>query len=94
MANLRKFKPPVVLTMTDKAKRDDIYEELRASTDPYERQAVKFSGVQAVMNESMTAQKVVTKRYQDTGKRGTVRLGREQERLVFQSNWSVAYPAE
>ena len=88
------FKPFVVLTMTDKAKRDAIYEQLRHSDDPLERQAIKFSGVQTVLNDTMTAPKVVTARYKNTGKGGTVRLGREQERLVFQSNWSVAHPAE
>ena len=37
-----------VYTMTDKAKRDEMFDQFRASRDPYERQVVKFSGVQAV----------------------------------------------
>jgi hypothetical protein len=32
----------------DKAKRDEMFDQFRASQDPYERQVVKFSGVQAV----------------------------------------------
>ena len=37
-----------IYTMTDKAKRDEMFDQFRASRNPYERQVVKFSGVQAV----------------------------------------------
>lgn len=33
-----------VITTTDKAKRDQMFREYRESTDPLERQVVKFSG--------------------------------------------------
>lgn len=32
------------LTMTDKAKRDDLFNQLKNSDQPNERQVVKFSG--------------------------------------------------
>jgi hypothetical protein len=35
-----------VVATTDKAKRDEIFDQLRASTLPNERQAVKWSGAQ------------------------------------------------
>lgn len=35
-------------TMTDKAKRDELFEDLRKNGDKYERQAVKFSEVEPV----------------------------------------------
>ena len=37
-----------VLTMDDKEKRDEIFQQLRHSTDPLERRVVKFSGVREV----------------------------------------------
>ena len=37
-----------VYTTTDKAKRDELFSMFRESTDPYEQQAVKFSGVHVV----------------------------------------------
>ena len=73
-----------VYTMTDKAKRDEMFDQLRASNDPWERQVVKFSGCRQVIGEkgepiytfvSYTA----TKGYAHP---------------VYQSTWSVAYPTE
>ena len=46
-----------ILTMTDKEKRDAMYEDLRKNGDEHERQAVKFSSSEPVMEGS--AQKVV-----------------------------------
>lgn len=37
-----------VLTMDDKGKRDALFQELRRSNKPNERQVVKFSGVRDV----------------------------------------------
>lgn len=37
-----------IYTMTDKARRDEMYRVFRASDDPQERQAVKFSGIKQV----------------------------------------------
>lgn len=68
--------PPVVYTTVDKAKRDELYRELRTRGRGVERQVVKFSGVQPVPGED-GQQKVDAK-----------------GRLVWQSNWSVAHPAE
>ena len=33
-----------IYTSTDKAQRDKLFQALRTSSDPFERQAVKFSG--------------------------------------------------
>lgn len=38
-----------VYTYTDKDQRDAFFAELRASSDPNERQAVKFSGVEPML---------------------------------------------
>lgn len=39
--------PMEEITMTDKAKRDTLFEELKNSDQPNERQVVKFSGSQS-----------------------------------------------
>lgn len=62
-------------TMTDKAKRDAMFQELRNSTHANERQAVKFSSNEPVLGAD--------------GKQ-VIFNGRP----VWQSNWSVAYPAQ
>ena len=67
---------PIVYTTFDKEKRDELFHELRTRGRGVERQAVKFSGVQPVL-DSNGKQKV-----------------NEKGHLVWQSNWSVAYPAE
>ena len=71
-----------VFTTRDKSKRDEIFRELRASTEPNERKAVKFSGVEPVTNDKGQVYRQV--RYFGTG--------RVQLRPVFISTWSVAYP--
>lgn len=38
-------------TMTDKAQRDRLFNQLRNSTEANERQAVKFSSVEPVLGE-------------------------------------------
>lgn len=40
-----------VYTSIDKAKRDELFRELRAHGTAAERQAVKFSGVQPILGE-------------------------------------------
>lgn len=39
---------PIVYTSTDKAKRDELFRELRTKGTPAERQVVRFSGVEQV----------------------------------------------
>lgn len=39
------------LTMTDKAQRDRLYNQLRASKDPLERQVVKSSSSEPILGE-------------------------------------------
>ena len=55
-----------VFVMTDKAKRDDMYRQLRTSTDPYERQVVKFSGVEEVPAVDVLTPTGVRKQYRST----------------------------
>jgi len=74
-----------VLTMADKDKRDRLFEELRKSDDPLERQVVKFSSNE-VTGKSHFVQ------YTALGKGGKVNQGRKQFRPEFRSTWSVAYP--
>lgn len=40
-----------VITMDNKGKRDDIFDQMRASDDPLERKSVKFSGNEGVPDE-------------------------------------------
>ena len=70
-----------IITTTDKAQRDRLFEDLRKNGNELERQVVKFSGNEFVGDE-------VVKNY--AGKDHGPEKGRT--RLVFQSTWSVAYP--
>jgi hypothetical protein len=78
-----------VYTMTDKAKRDQLFAQLRASDDQYERQVVKFSGFEPVMEGGQ--QKIAYVTYVDYPVKPpkTIKL---QARPVWRSTWSVAYP--
>jgi hypothetical protein len=81
----KKFTEFEVITTTDKDQRDRMFAELRASTDPLECQAVKFSSNQ-VTGKSHFVQ------YTALGKGGKVNHGVKQFRPEFRSTWSVAYP--
>jgi hypothetical protein len=80
-----------IITTDDKAKRDDIYRQLRESTDPFERQAVKFSSARQILDQE-GAPLFDSIRYVGTGKGGKITLGRSQSRPVCISTWSVGYP--
>ncbi len=78
-----------VYTSTDKAQRDRLFQALRTSSDPFERQAVKFSGNEPVL-DSDGKQIVLTKLYLTAG----AKTPKRQPRLVYRSTWSVAHPKE
>ena len=94
-----------VITTDSKEKRDDIFRQMRESTDPLERASVKFSGNEPVLDKDGEP-KVRTIAYSGPMKRGgrnkmqvnvgnlefTVNIGRPQLRLTYISNWSVATP--
>jgi hypothetical protein len=80
-----------VYTSTDKAQRDRLFQALRTSSDPFERQAVKFSGVEPVIGDD-GKQLIRDRVYTATGKGGLINLGHVQPRLVYRSTWSVAHP--
>jgi hypothetical protein len=42
---------PTIYTTADKAKRDELFQLFRKSTDPLERQVVKFSGNEPISGE-------------------------------------------
>jgi hypothetical protein len=71
-----------VYTSTDKDQRDRLFQALRTSSDPFERQAVKFSGNQPKLGSDGKP----THRHVNTG--------RPQLRTVYESTWSVAHPKE
>lgn len=73
-----------VYTLTDKAKRDELFRDYRINGTPNERQVVKFSGVEPVMEGG--EQKINFIRYSPSGVL--------QKRPVWRSTWSVAYPME
>jgi hypothetical protein len=76
-----------IYTSTDKAQRDKLFQALRASSDPFERQAVKFSGVEPVIGAD-GLQALRRKQYFVSG----AKAPRLQYRPVYQSTWSVAHP--
>jgi hypothetical protein len=80
-----------IITTTDKAKRDDIFRQMRESTDPLERASVKFSGNQPVLNE-FGDPGGTSIQYQASGKGGKINYGRMQFRPYYESTWSVATP--
>ena len=93
----------IIYTTIDKAKRDELFHELRTRGRGVERQAVKFSGVQPVLDSEgkQAVRRVVkTKRFIRTqkfdGVKGTVSALSAVEQFIplWQSNWSVAHPAE
>jgi hypothetical protein len=73
-----------VITTLDKAKRDEMFQFFRREGNEQEKQVVKFSGVEPVMDGDK--QLFTTRRYSLTG--------RPQRRPIFRSTWSVAYPKE
>jgi hypothetical protein len=79
---------------TDKAKRDDIFRQMRESTDPLERASVKFSGNERVAGgpEDWPVSPYV--RYTASGKGGKINLGKPQRRPLFVSTYSVATPRD
>ena len=78
------FKEFEVVTTTDKDQRDRLFEDLRKNGNALERQVVKFSGNQPVMKDGGQVMKF---RFYP-GKNPRV-----QPRPVFESTWSIAYPA-
>lgn len=65
------------ITTADKAKRDAMYEELRASDNQQERQVVKFSDCELTGETELV--------FYENGAEGYTRP-------VYRSTWSVAYP--
>lgn len=80
-----------VITTTNKAKRDDIFRQMRESTDPLERASVKFSGNEPVLDAD-GKQVVHQTAYLLKGKGGHINVDSTQYRPQFVSNWSVATP--
>jgi hypothetical protein len=79
-----------VITTTDKAKRDALYEDLRKNGTPEERQAVKFSSARlapGLLHDGEPRFRIVE--YKQTGHKG-----KTYRRPVYESTWSVAYPKE
>jgi hypothetical protein len=73
-----------VITTTDKAKRDQMFQDLRRNGDKLERQVVKFSSNEPFVDENGDTGKIVY--YSDTRGAST------QMRPFCRSTWSIAYP--
>jgi hypothetical protein len=71
-----------VMEFTDKVVRDGAFEDLRKNGDEFERQVVRFSGCERVYQDGIQAGELVW--YE----RGKI----PQERPVYRSTWSLAYP--
>ncbi len=76
-----------IYTSTDKAKRDELFQALRKSDDPFERQVVKFSGWEPVIGEDGHEGHFV---WYDESRRN--KLHPPQRRMHYRSTWSVAHP--
>ena len=93
-----------VYTTTDKAKRDELFQALRKSDDPFERQVVKFSGVKPILESNGAPHKIILPNYagrtevvkrfyeEDGETKWTVIRVHARHRLAFRSTWSVAHP--
>ena len=83
-----------ILTMTDRAQRDELFDKLRASDDPLERQVTKFSGVRQIMEtlpDGKEQPKVIAK--PNYAGRKSLKPHRNYRFYgVYESTWSVAYP--
>jgi hypothetical protein len=71
-----------VITTTDKAKRDQMFEDLRRNGDHLEKQVVKFSSNEPVLDEYGQQDRAFI---QTGSMNGRIRL-------KFRSIWSIAYP--
>lgn len=80
-----------VITTQDKGARDRMFEDLRKNGNDLERQVVKFSSNEPVLNEFGEHDARIV-RYQMSGKKGKINLGIPQIRPLYRSTWSVAYP--
>ncbi len=75
-----------IITTTDKDQRDRLFDDLRKNGTELEKQVVKFSGNEPVLdNEGKPLHRF--QRYFLTG-----HVGMPQLRGMFCSTWSVAYP--
>lgn len=83
-----------VLTMTDKAQRDELFDKLRASDDLLERQVVKFSSVRQITEVDPETGADVPKMVTTPNYAGRTSLKPRNYRFktVYESTWSVAYP--
>jgi len=83
-----------VLTMTDKAQRDELFDKLRTSDDPLERQVTKFSGVRQITETDpetgADVPKIVT--LPNYAGRTCLKPRNYRFKTVYESTWSVAYP--
>lgn len=70
---------------TDKAKRDQVFNDLRTDGNALEKQVVKFSGCRPILQDNGHPEfRIVTYRNSAHAKR--------QVRFMFESTFSVAYP--
>ena len=86
---------PVVYTTTDKAKRDELFHELRTRGRGVERQVVKFSGAELVKTETVpvrSAYRWIKNPTTGVYERRIITLTKEIS--TYRSTWSVAHPAE
>jgi hypothetical protein len=88
------FKEFEVVTTTDKDQRDRLFEDLRKNGNELERQAVKFSGVEPIMDTNSGKQIFDVRQYYPTlGKDRFKKFNpKVQIRPMWRSTWSVAYP--
>lgn len=72
-----------IITSHDKDQRDRLFDDLRQNGNELERQVVKFSGNEPVLNE------INEQDYRFTFYEGS---RNPQPRPIYRNTWSVAYP--
>lgn len=75
-----------IITTTDKAQRDHIFEQLKTGGNDLEKQVVKFSDCEPVIDPTTNEQEVHLVWYEKSKNL--------QLRPVYRSTWSVGYPKD
>ena len=76
-----------IITSINKDARDRLFQDLKYNGNELEKQVVKFSGNEPLINPDTGLQLVGENHYGEDG-----RIGKKQIRTIWRSTWSIAYP--
>ncbi len=81
-----------VITTTDKDQRDRLFNDLRQNGNDLEKQVVKFSGIEPVLDKDGLQETNIIGYHVTTPNKVRNFCPKPQGRPVWRSTWSVAYP--